>query len=52
MEEMGEEEDGVQDRSLDLDARIDLDVENWAGSSEGESSSQDNDKSRDHTLKY
>ena len=51
-EEMGEEKDGDQDRSVDLDAGMDLKVDNWAKSPEGESSSHDNDESRDHTLKY
>ena len=33
-EEIGEKEDGDQEKSLDLDTRMDLEVENWAKSSE------------------
>ena len=51
-ENTGQREEGDQDRNLDLDTGMDLETENWAKSPERESSSQDNDESRDHTLKY
>ena len=51
-EKIGKEEDGDQDKSSDIDIEMDLEIENWAKYSIKESSSQNNDEKRDHTLKY
>ncbi len=41
-----------EEKHLNIDVGIDLEVENWAIGSKNDASSRENDKSKDHTEDY